>query len=997
MSELEKHSKDVIFIFNDYTLINFDNQVLIGLITNIKRIYKYIYFGLSLEQLNSIKSMMELFNSYDIKTVFCNLANCLHKEDSIISNYLECIKEGKKINEFKSVYNHSHFLSPIEANEFIDNDIINNTNDIASLCSINLSFPTAKLPKYPLQDEVKSHDYLRQLCKKGLEKRYVDINDELISRLDYELEIINKMNFSDYFLIVWDFMKYSRRNGILTGPGRGSAAGSIVSYVLGITDVDPIKYDLLFERFLNPERISMPDIDIDFPDNKREEVINYVRQKYGDEYVAHIITFGTFGAKAAIRDIARVEGLEPKEIDGFSKLIPNQLGISLGQAYEQSERFRNYVQQTEITKRIFKISQKIEGLPRHTSIHAAGIVISPEPLTNLTPLQLSGDGTFITQYSADLLEKIGLLKMDFLGLRNLSLISKICEEIKNKTGNEIPIRNLPNDANTFELLSKGNTLGVFQLESPGMRRVLVNLNPSELEDIIAVNALYRPGPMEQIPTYIKNKHNSIKTSIGIPEIEPILEKTYGVIIYQEQIMQIASIMAGFSLGESDLLRRAISKKKKDVLDKERLHFVKGCKERGFSEEQGNKVYDLIVRFANYGFNRSHSVAYSIIAYQLAYLKANYPLYFYSSYLSSVIGSENKIRECIKEAKKQKILIKCPSINFSDFGFKIKENEIYFGLGAIKNIGWATVKDIMTERKKKLFTDIFDFVVRMSSYSFSRKIFEQLIFAGCLDDFGKGRSTLLANLDSAIEYAELIKPASNNQLDLFLTESLVPKPILFEVPPMSIDHIVQFEKETLGLSITQDQFEEFALFEEDLRFTSIESCIHQSSSRVLKVPAIIETIQTINTKNNKQMAFVTLTNGIEEINSVVFPEILIKSFILLKKGNKVIVEGTFDNRNGRSQLVVSQLYPMKVFYDQIKLEQNTSIFIKISNNLTNDFITKEINKISRKYPGQSKVYLYFEASNKTLLLDEELRISPEETCINLLINVFGTSNVVVKKQ
>ncbi|MDF2607197.1 MAG: dnaE [Bacillales bacterium] len=984
IEEIEHTSSHILLIINNENseLINVvlenDVETFINVIKTLKLIFNNVFIGGNLDKIKYLETRTDLFKSIDIKLVYSNFTNCLYKQDIVITKYLECIKETKRLNENNSLKKDSFLIPPIDLTDsLISRDIIENTNNIANLCNIHIKFPSASLPKFPLPSGIRSSDYLLELCKKGLAKRYQNVTPELLARLEFELEVINKMSFEDYFLIVWDFMKYSRKNGILTGPGRGSAAGSIVSYVLGITDVDPIKYELLFERFLNPERISMPDIDIDFPDNRREEVINYVRNKYGDDHVAHIITFGTFGAKAAIRDIARVEGLQPKEIDGFSKQIPNQLGITLGQAYEQSERFRNYVEQTEVTKRIFKIAQKIEGLPRHTSIHAAGIIISPEPLTNLTPLQQSSEGISITQYGADVLEQIGLLKMDFLGLRNLTLITRICNEIKSKTGIEISIRNLPYDEKTFELLSKGNTLGVFQLESPGMRRVLVNLVPNELEDIIAVNALYRPGPMEQIPTYIKNKHNSIKTNIGIKEIQPILEKTYGVIIYQEQIMQIASTMAGFTLGESDLLRRAISKKKKDVLDKERLHFINGCLSKGFSSEDANKVYDLIVRFANYGFNRSHSVAYSIIAYQLAYLKANYPTFFYSALLTSVIGSEDKIRECVREATKQKIKLKCPSINFSDFGFKTKEDIIYFGLGAIKNIGWATVKDIVAERKKKPFTDLFDFVVRMMNYSFSRKTFEQLILSGCLDDFNKDRSTLLANLDAAIEYAELVRPTSDNQLDLFLTESIVPKPILFEVAPMTEENKVNFEKETLGLSLSHNPFEDFDLFKEDPRFSSIDDCLLQDSKKLLKIPSIIETCQTVNTKNNKQMAFVTLSNGFAEINSVIFPDAFNKNFILLKKGNKVIAEGIFDNSKGRSQFVVNQLYPIKSYIDQILLEKNTNVFIKIPYSSTNIDISKDIEKISSKYPGQSRVYIYFEDTSKTVLLDKNYSVSPGE--------------------
>lgn len=604
------------------------------------------------------QELVRLSKEASIPLVATNNVHYLEKEDAFVHDCLLAIQQGVKLDENgrKKLRSDEYYLKPTEeiAALFADMpEAIANTEKIAAQCYIDIRFGEMKLPKYPVPGNENAHDYLRKLCFEGLRERIPSPALAYVERLEYELAIIKEMNFSDYFLIVWDFMKFARQQGMMTGPGRGSAAGSLVAYVLYITNVDPIHYGLLFERFLNPERISMPDIDIDFPDDRRDEVIQYVSHKYGEQHVAQIITFGTFGARAALRDVARVMGATAGEVDLLVKHLPNKLGVTLQEAYEQVPAFRKAVHASERSHKIFTTALRIEGLPRHTSTHAAGVVISEQPLSDIVPLQQGHGDIYLTQYAMDVLEQLGLLKMDFLGLRTLTFIGNIRKLIHEKTKEVVDLANIPlDDQKTYELLSNGDTNGIFQLESEGMKQVLRKLKPSQFEDIVAVNALYRPGPMEFISVYIRRKHGEEAVTYLHPDLEPILRPTYGVLIYQEQIMQIAAKMAGFSLGQADLLRRAVGKKKKEILDQERTHFVKGCIEKGYSEALAHEVYDVIVRFANYGFNRSHAVAYSMLAYQLAYLKAHYPFYFYAALLTSVIGDEEKLADHIQEMRKK---------------------------------------------------------------------------------------------------------------------------------------------------------------------------------------------------------------------------------------------------------------------------------------------------------------------------------------------------------
>ncbi len=932
-----------------------------------------------------------------IPLVATNHVQYIEHADSFAHECLLSIKNGTKLSEEDRVILPSkeyYLKSPSQMTELFSDvpEVLENTLQIARLCNVDIELGKFALPKYPVPDHESAEDYLSRICLKGLQERYQNPTDEQLERLQYELEVIKKMNFSDYFLIVWDFMKYAHENGIVTGPGRGSAAGSLVAYVLYITDVDPLEHRLLFERFLNPERISMPDIDIDFPDNRRDEMIEYVSKKYGRLHVAQIITFGTLAARAALRDVGRVMGISPKEADFLAKQVPSKLGITLQQAYEESQGLREYIQNIEIGRKIFETAKKIEGLPRHTSTHAAGVVISEQPLTDLIAIQEGHNDVYLTQFPMDILEEIGLLKMDFLGLRNLTLIDNIGSMIKRGTGKSIDLSTIPlNDQKTFTLLSKGDTTGVFQLESSGMRSVLVRLQPNVLEDIVAVNALYRPGPMENIPLYIARKHKKETIHYPHPDLEPILQMTNGVIVYQEQIMQIASKMAGFSLGEADLLRRAVSKKKKEVLDKERQHFIQGSMSKGYTEKTANEIYDLIVRFANYGFNRSHAVAYSMIAYQLAYLKANYPLYFMAALLTSVIGNDDKLGQYIRESKQKGITILSPSINKSYYPFIVEKKAIRFSLAGIKSVGVAALKEIIETRKVKPFADLFDFCVRTSMRSINRRTLEALICSGAFDEFGEHRATLLATLDVALEHAELVRPKDDeNQVEMFFEDDFGLKPKYVEVEPFKEMEKLRFEKEALGFYLSSHPITSYSTYLKKNGAIAISEASHYLHQNVV-IGGFITKERTIRTKKGEVMAFLTLGDESGEIDGVAFPRTYTQSAKLLKNEALLIVKGKVENRNNQLQLIINQAQELP---DKVDIpEEEKKLFIRMENNQQADQVFINLKELLKKYPGETPVVLYYQKSQKTIQLQTDLWVTPNPKFLIEIKELLGPQNVV----
>lgn len=948
--------------------------------------------------LKNHEEMIALSHQTGLPTLAANDVHYVEKEDAFAHNCLLSIKHGSKMeddSDYSLPSNHYYLKSPAEMTELFEEcpDALENTLAIAGQCNVELELGKTQLPVYPAPSGQSADEYLERLCLQGLKQRFPEPKDTYYKRLEYELDVIKQMKFSDYFLIVWDFMKYAHDHHILTGPGRGSAAGSLVAYVLKITDVDPIEHRLLFERFLNPERINMPDIDIDFPDVKRDEIIAYVAEKYGSMHVAQIVTFGTLAAKASLRDVGRVMGASAKEADVLAKLIPSKPGTTLKQALSESQALQNLLAESELYQKIYETAVKLEGLPRHTSTHAAGVVFSSEPLTDIIPIQEGHNGIYLTQFSMDYLEDLGLLKMDFLGLRNLTLIEKITGLIERNEKKQINFNHISyKDEKTFELLGQGDTTGVFQLESEGMRSVLRRLKPTDLEDIVAVNALFRPGPMENIPLFINRKHQKEKVEYPHPALEPILKSTNGVIVYQEQIMEIASKMAGFSLGEADLLRRAVGKKIKEMLDKEREHFVSGCIDNGYDQVSANRIYDLIVKFANYGFNRSHAVAYSMISFQLAYLKAHYPVYFMAALLTSVIGNDEKVAQYIRESKQLGAVILPPSINSSEYPFTVEKGSIRFSLNAIKNVGANAVKEIYKARQKRQFADLFDFCVRVSTKIVNRRVMESLVFSGAMDEFKRERSTLLASLDLAIEHASLLTADDENQYDLFLEEEEFNiKPKYIEAEPFKIEEKLKFEKEALGFYFSSHPASAHTFLFNRFQLSKISDAQAMLQQKV-KVGVFITAIRTIRTKKGEVMAFLALSDESGELEAVAFPAVYTKTREFLSQGQVVVLNGKMEKRNDRVQLIVSDAETIENLEKQAKAP---TLFLKIEESHLEEGKLQIVQETLKQHRGSTPVFLYYEMNKKTVQLPRDYFVTANDECLSKLKSLLGERNVAVK--
>ncbi|MCQ6266560.1 DNA polymerase III subunit alpha [Fictibacillus sp. WQ 8-8] len=924
----------------------------------------------------------------------------IHPEEAESHEVLLCIKNGQKLNEPERevLPTEEFYLISSEEMQRRFNHLagaIDATAKIAADCNVELAFGQQLIPEFPLPEGTDSSVYLRELCLQGAAVRYGETNEKVLQRLNYELDIIHKMKFDDYFLIVWDFMKFAHESGMITGPGRGSAAGSLVAYVLRITDVDPIKHDLLFERFLNPERVTMPDIDIDFPDIRRDEVLQYVKEKYGNERVAQIITFGTLAAKAAIRDTARVLNLPGNLVDSVSRQIPSRPGMTLSRAAEESFGLQKLIKESPQVQKLLEVAGTLEGLPRHASTHAAGVIISGRPLTEYTPLQAGNEGIPLTQFSMEWLEEIGLLKMDFLGLRNLTLLEEICSLVQKGTGRKINLSEIPfNDSSTFEMLSKGDTTGIFQLESDGMRRVLQQLKPTEFEDIVAVNALYRPGPMQNIPDYIAGKHKQRSVEYRHPDLEPILKPTYGVIVYQEQIMKIASEMAGFSLGEADLLRRAVSKKKRDVLDREREHFVRGCLTKGHDEHTANGLYDLIVRFADYGFNRSHAAAYSVIAYQLAYLKSNYPLYFMAALLSSVTGNPEKIEQYIKECAEKNITVKPPSIISSFLHFTVEGDCVRFGLLCIKNAGYQAMKHVIAAREQHPFHDLFDVCAFSPAKAVNKRTLESLIFAGALDDFGQDRACLLASLDRAIEYGDKVQAyREENQFQLFEEQDSIRKPEYVEVPPFQETERLKFEQEALGFYLSGHPLKKYQPVLGRFSAVSIGQALRQSAKSAVRLGIMVTKARTIKTKKGELMAFLSGSDESGEIEFVAFPKVYKAYHDLLQKGEFLLVEGTLEEKEGARQVLLNKAGLLSSLNEREEVqEQQQVLYLKIQENPSSTRLN-HLKDLLRSSHGNAEVILYYEQDRKSVKLSQ--LIAPTTELLSKIKELIGAENVVLK--
>lgn len=835
------------------------------------------------------KKEEEECQSFSSNKVWIHKTLYLKREDQEYLDILYRIRDGKTIDSETS-YSLDYRLIQEDIGRYSSEEGLKSVDYILENC--NLSFPKAcnLLPIYPVENP---YEYLVNLSKKGLWKRLKgQVEEKYVKRLLYELDIIEKMGFANYFLIVYDFIRYAKMNGILVGPGRGSAAGSLVSYSLGITDIDPIQYDLLFERFLNPERITMPDIDTDFPDVYRDKVTEYVKDKYGSRRVVGIVTFGTLAAKQALRDVARVFQIPSYQIDLLTKKIPAVTKLKLKDFYQQEEEIRRIVDSDATLQKLYRVASRIEGFPRHTSSHAAGIVMSKVDLDEVIPLT-KNDDLYLTGYSMEYLEELGLLKMDFLGLKNLTTIMNVLDDIRNGEHISLDFSTIPlEDQDTLTLFQRGDTTGVFQFESVGMRNFLKNLHPNSFEDIFAAIALFRPGPAANIDSFIRRKEGIEPVTYLDPSLEAVLKNTYGIIVYQEQIMQVSQIFAGYTLGEADILRRAMTKKKYDVLKKEEDRFLKRSIAKGHSPEKAKEVFELILNFANYGFNRSHSVAYSIIAFKMAYLKCHYPKYFYANLLSSVIGEERKTKEYIDEVKGKGIAILKPDINQSSDHYTVEEGGIRFPLSNIKNIGVVACDDILKVRQDG-FQDIYDFLKKTTPRIMNKKVLESLIDSDSLSCFGYNHKTLYKNLDAILNYASLTKE---------LEEEFVLKPEIEEVEEFEKEVLMVKEKELFGFYLSNHPVTKYKI-EKGNKVQLNE--MSKYYDKQITVIAIVEKIKKIMTKKQEEMAFVNISDEFTSFEITIFPKLL-SQIPPLKIGDILEITGVIEKRYDSYQMIAKKI-------------------------------------------------------------------------------------------
>ncbi len=944
------------------------------------------------------EKLLEISKAEGIPLVAANDVHYLSRQDAGVHDVLLCIQTGKTVEEserMKFETEEFYFKTAEEmADLFVDYEgALSNSLIIAERCNVEKDFSKRYLPEYHLPAGQDPESYLKELCYKGLETRYSEITPEIKERLEYELQVISKMDYSHYFLIVWDLIEYAKKVKVIVGPGRGSAAGSLVAYSLGITNIDPLQYSLLFERFLNPERISMPDIDIDFCDDKRDKVLQYVCDKYGQEKVAQIITFGTMAARAAVRDVGRALAIPYADVDRIAKLIPVEPKMTIKKALDQSKDLQTLYKEEQY-RHLLDMSMAVEGMPRHASTHAAGVVIAEEPLINFVPLYKTADSSVVTQFPMNTLEDLGLLKMDFLGLKTLSIIGEALENIEKRHGETIDIDYISlENAAAYELLSRGETTGTFQLESTGMRSVLRDLMPNKFEDIIAVVALYRPGPMEQIPVFVESKHGKRKIKYAHPVLEPILNETYGVIVYQEQIMEIAARMAGFTLGQADLLRRAIGKKKMEILDEQRQLFINGCVENGYSKELAAEIYDLILKFASYGFNKSHAAAYAMIAYQTAYLKANYPVEFMAALMTVYYSNSDKVALYIADCKRMGIELLPPDINESDTHFTpTGENRIRFGLAAVKNVGLGAIESIIEARKEKPFVSMRDFVSRVDMRSCNRKVMESLVKCGAFDSMGGHRAQYLAIIDDVLAQGQSAqRERESGQISMFsLMEESVKEELLDDdlpgIEPFSDKERLSLEKEMLGLYISGHPLGPYQTILDNM--PNLTPCAQLSSAgdnNHVKAGGIIIAVRSFYTKKNKQMAFVKLEDLTGSVELVVFPDLYEKSASMLEEDNLLLVEGRTDLKEEEDVKILAEtIKPLNREKKLLRLvigEEHDSTLLQ---DLKNTLVAEN---------GEVPVCLFFKNDKKTLILNEEYWVRDHPTCFERLANLLGPDAVI----
>ena len=862
------------------------------------------------------------------------------------------------------------------------------TVEVAALCNVELQFRAPVLPHFKNQAGISSQQYLRSLCIQGLKKRRVAPGktiQQYQERLAMELKVIHEMGFDDYFLIVWDVINFAHQQKITTDPGRGSAAGSLVAYALAITEVDPLQYDLLFERFLNPERAQMPDIDLDIPDNRRDEVLQYVHQKYGHQRVAQIITFGTLAAKQVVRDVSRVFNLPRYDMQRLIDALPHGLHVTIKDALKESQQLKNLLDDNPKFRLLIQVAQQLEGLPRHYSIHAAGIVLSEQPLHEIVPLQDGSDGLLMTQFAKDTVEALGLLKMDFLGLKNLSIMDNTLQMIRQEDPNFDLQKINFNDPLTLQLFQRGKTEGIFQFESSGIRNVLVNLHPTNFEDIVAVNALYRPGPMENIPHFTARKAGKEKITYPAPSLEKILGPTYGILVYQEQVMQLASVMAGFTLGEADLLRRAMSKKKKATMEDMRTKFIAGATEHGYSAQVAHQVFEYIDRFANYGFNRSHAVAYSMMAFEMAYLKVHYPAAFFTALMNAETNIE-KLKRHVGDAKQFGVKISGPRINISESSFLLHDGTVYFGFSAIKGVRRDFVAAILEERQENgKFTDLRNFITRIPERWQKQELIEPLIYSGAFDNMGYNRAEMIDALPKLISGIELFAGFAN-----------------FDDPTLqtAIDQRNEFplltrltkENEYLGVYLSGHPVTQYYQLGQQLHATKIDDLYPNSEATIIVLTNHVKTIYT--KREHREMAFVNGTDETGAVDITVFPKQYQQFKEQLETNKILIVRGRVEYREGRGlQLVANQLQDVK----KVQQERPRQRWVlRILPSLDTEMVHRELNNIFNEYHGSIPVLLFYPANDKKILLDQKRWLKNSQKAKKALVAVLGQENVVLQQ-
>ena len=961
------------------------------------------------------EQLIRISKETGIPLVATNDLHYVYEEDVSAHDILLCIKTVTNINDERRMqYPGGQFFlkSPEQMyNLFYDvQEALDNTTIIAERCNVDIKFNEYRLPKYHL-DNITSEEYLNLLCQKGLQKRYKIVTNELEARMNYELDLIKKMGFIDYFLIVWDFIKYAKENKIAVGPGRGSAAGSIVAYCLNITNIDPIKYNLIFERFLNPERVSMPDIDIDFCYERRQEVIDYVVNKYGNDRVAQIITFGTMAAKGSIRDCGRALDMPYADVDKIAKMIPFELGITIKRALVLNQELNELYLNNYQVKNLLDTAMKLEGITRHVSTHAAGVIISDLPISEYVPLYKS-NGVITTQFTMNTLEELGLLKMDFLGLRNLTVIQNSVEEINRNYNISIDIDKINfEDKDVYSMISKGKTEGVFQLESSGMKSFMKELKPDNLEDIIAGVSLFRPGPMDFIPRYISGKNNKETILYTHERLKPILKETYGCIVYQEQVMQIVQDLAGYSLGRADMLRRVMSKKKISEMDKERKNFIYGikgeilgCVNNGILEKDAEKIFDEMVDFARYAFNKSHAAAYAVIGYQTAWLKFHYQVEFMAALMTSVMDNKNKITEYMAECLKMNISLLPPDINKGYGRFTVSDNSIRFGFLAIKNVGKNFIESLIKEREANgEFSSLTNFINRIDSKDLNKRCIESLIKSGSLSSIGGTRSQHIESYKNIID--SVGKNKKNNidgQMNLFsLSEDSSSNHEDENLPTIkeyNIKDILNFEKEVLGVYISGHPLQEYKLFLEkyvknytyEFIYDNDEQILDLQDNQEVTIGGIVLNKTIKYTKNNQAMAFLLIEDFYGTIEVILFSNIYSKYSECINENDIVIIKGSSVIKDDEEPKIIGNKI---ISYKQNELLEKRKLWIKIP--INNSVNLEELKSIISLYKGNVPVIFYYEQTKQRVLLDEKYWISLDDAFLNHINKLVLNEHIVIK--